>query len=156
MGHIRLRKIVRRVLAVAGTILGACTAAPASGGEAKYIQTGCEISESYFAYIITTAESQAGKANARKYSVEFNPERLIVRFPPAHYTLTWEDTSIVVAYRGDNSDRATLSLGSYGSSTNLRTRGIGEIRRDCWRQVKAYIERNVHRPVHIIETVSGL
>jgi hypothetical protein len=152
-----MRKIVSGILAVAAAIvLGVYGIRSAAGAEAKYVQSGCEISESYFAYIILTAESQAGNPKARKYSVEFNPERVIVRFPPAHYTLKWEQTTIVIAYRGGNSDAATLSLGSYGFSTTGGTRAIGEIRGDCWMKVKGYIGRNVHVPVHIIETVSGL
>jgi len=151
-----MRKIVSGILAVAAALPGACGIRSAAGSEAKYVQSGCEISETYFAYIILTAESQAGNSKARKYSVEFNPDRVIVRFPPAHYTLKWEDTAIVVAYRGDSSDAATLSLRDYGFSTTGHTREIGEIRRDCWMKVKSYIERNVHVPVHIIETVSGL
>ena len=152
-----MRKMVGGLLAVAtAAAFGADGIRSVAGSEAKYVQSGCEISETYFAYIILTAESQAGNPKARKYSVEFNPERVIVRFPPAHYTLKWEDTVIVVAYRGDNSDAATLSLRNYGFSTAGRTREIGEIRRDCWMKVKAYIDRNVHVPVHIIETVSGL
>jgi hypothetical protein len=49
-----------------------------------------------------------------------------------------------------------LSLRKYGFSSERRTREIGEIRRDCWLQVKGYIQRNVHTPCHIVETVAGV
>jgi hypothetical protein len=117
-----MRRIVGGILAVAApTMVCGHIIASALGSEPKYIQSGCEISESYFAYIYMTAESEAGKPNARKYSVEFNPERLIVRFRPAYYALKWEDTTIVVEYRGENSDEAMLSLRNYGFSTSVRT-----------------------------------
>ena len=144
-----MRKIVATILAVA--VIGS-----ASGREAKYVQSGCEISESYFAYISMTAEAEIGKPNARKYSVEFNPERLIVRFRPAYYALKWDQTDIVVAYRSANSDEATLGLRNAGFSESGRMRVIGEIRRDCWEKVRGYISRHVQGPVHIVETVAGI
>jgi hypothetical protein len=49
-----------------------------------------------------------------------------------------------------------LSLRNYGFSTSVRTRVIGEVRRDCWEKVKGYIRRNVRAPVHITETTSGV
>jgi hypothetical protein len=156
-GLIRMRKIAGGILAVAAaSLLGADAMGDAVAGEAKYIQTGCEISETYFAYIILTSESDNGKPNARKYSVEFNPEHLIVRFGRAYYRLNWQDTTVTVEYRSENSDDALLSLRNNGFSVTGQTRAIGEIRRDCWLKVKAYIQRNVHTPVHIIETVGGV
>ena len=148
-----MRNIAGGVLGVAAAVL-ACTLASAFGREANYVQTGCEISESYFAYIYMVPESDLGNPNARKYSVEFNPERILVRFRPAYYALKWDETAVVVEFRG-NSDQAVLSFRKYGFSANTRPRVIGEIRRDCWERVKGYIGRNVHAPVHIVETVSG-
>ena len=151
-----MRNTVGGILTIAAALVfGAYGIRSAAGSEAKYVQSGCEISETFFAYIILTAESQANNPKAPKYSVEFNPDHVIVRFGRAYYRLNWEDTAIVVAYRGDNSDAAILSLRNYGFSAMARTREIGEVRRDCWTKVKAYIGRNVHVPVHIIETVGG-
>jgi hypothetical protein len=152
-----MRNIVRGILAVAAaTVHGADSIDSALAAETKYVQTGCEISETYFAYIILTAESQATNPKAPKYSVEFNPEHLIVRFARAYYRLDWEDTILTVEYRSKNSDDGLLSLRSDRFPVTARTRVIGEIRRDCWTKVKGYIDRNVHLPVHIIEAVSGL
>jgi hypothetical protein len=152
-----MRNIVRGILAVvAAAVVGADSIHSALAGEARYVQTGCEISEAYFAYIILTAESQAENPKAPKYSVEFNPEHLIVRFARAYYRLDWEDTIVTVEYRSQNSDDGLLSLRSDRFPVTARTRLIGEIKRDCWTKVKGYIERNVHLPLHIIETVSGL
>ena len=150
-----MRNIAGGVLGVAAAVL-ASTLASAVGREANYVQTGCEISESYFAYIYMVPESEVGNPKARKYSVEFNPERVLVRFRPAYYALKWDETVVAVEYRGANSDEAILSFRKYGFSTNTRPRVIGEIRRDCWERVKGYISRNVHIPVHIVETVSGV
>ena len=147
-----MRNIAGGVLAVAAVLV--CLSA--SAREPNYVQTGCEISESYFAYIYMVPEADVGNPKARKYSVEFNPERILVRFRPAYYALKWEETAVTVEYRGENSDDAVLSFRKYGFSTNTRPRVIGEIRRDCWERVKGYISRNVHTPVHIVETVSGV
>jgi hypothetical protein len=156
-GLMRMRRIAGGVLAVAAaTVLGADAVGPALAEEPRYVQTGCEISEAYFAYIYLIPESERGKPNARKYSVEFNPEHLIVRFARAYYRLNWQDTTVTIEYRSENSDDALLSLRNNGFSVAGRTRAIGEIRRDCWAKVKAYIQRNVHTPVHIVETVAGV
>ena len=149
-----MRNIAGGVLVVAAAIT--CMIASAVAREVNYVQTGCEISESYFAYIYMVPESDLGNPKARKYSVEFNPERVLVRFRPAYYALKWDETVVAVEYRGANSDEAILSFRKYGFSTNTRPRVIGEIRRDCWERVKGYISRNVHIPVHIVETVSGV
>ena len=152
-----MRKVAGGILAVAAaTLLGADAMGVAVAAEAKYVQTGCEISEAYFAYVYLVAEADQGKPNARKYSVEFNPEHLIVRFARAYYRLNWPDTTVIVEYRTENSDEASLSLRNNGFSVSGRTREIGEIRRDCWLKVKGYIHRNVHMPVHIVETVAGV
>jgi hypothetical protein len=148
-----MRKLVGGILTV---LVGALLGAYAFGREAKYVQSGCEISETYFAYVYMVSEADAGKPNARKYSVEFNPERLIVRFPPAYYALKWEETTVLVEYRSEKSDEALLSLRNDGFPVTARTRPIGEIRRDCWEKVKGYIQRNVRTPVHIVETVAGV
>jgi hypothetical protein len=150
-----MRNIASGVLAVAAAVT-VWTFAPAGGRETNYVQIGCEVSESYFAYIYMVPESDIGKPNARKYSVEFNPERILVRFRPAYYALKWDETTVSIEYRGDNSDDAILSFRKYGFSADTRPRVIGQIRRDCWERVKAYIGRNVHAPVHIVEMVSGV
>src|SRR5580765_7419277 len=112
-----MRKIARGILAIAVVALATVlTNVSVFGGEAKYVQSGCEISEAYFAYIILTTESDIGKPNARKYSVEFNPEHLIVRFARAYYRLNWQDTTVTVEYRSENSDGALLSLRNNGFS----------------------------------------
>ena len=150
-----MRKIVSGILAVAAaTVLGADVVESAVADEPKYVQTGCEISEAYFAYIILTAE--AAKPNTPKYSVEFNPEHLLVRFGRAYYRLNWEDTIVTIEYRSANSDNALLSLRNDHFPMTARTRVIGEVQRDCWTKVKGYIERNVHMPLHIVETVGGV
>ncbi len=144
---------VALVFAACAAVAAAYTLESAFAREAKYVQAGCEISEAYFAYIYLTAEADAGKPNARKYSVEFNPEHVIVRFPPAYYALNWQDTTVVLEYSGDV---ATLSLRNPRFPVASRTRPIGEIQRDCWVKVKGYIERNVHVPLHIVETTAGI
>ena len=156
-GLMRMLRMAGGILAVAAaTVLGADAVGSALAEEPRYVQTGCEISEGYFAYIILATESDIGKPNARKYSVEFNPEHVIVRFARAYYRLNWQDTAVTVEYRSENSGDALLSLRSNGFSVAGRTRAIGEIQRDCWTKVKGYIARNVHVPVHIVETVTGV
>lgn len=153
----RMHKNVGGILAVAAaTLLGPDAVTSALAEEPRYVQTGCEISEAYFAYIYLKTEADAGKPNAPKYSVEFNPEHLIVRFARAYYRLNWEDTTVIVEYRSQNSDDASLSLRNSRFQGIARTRAIGEIRRDCWMKVKGYIQRNVHIPTHIVETVAGV
>lgn len=117
------------------------------GPKSDYVQSSCEIDNLHYAYIGMTKVSEVGRPGAPEYSVQFDPDGVLMRFPPSYYSLSWKDVdAIFVEFYGASSTSGLLKIHVRNSIFTSDANGVervGKIHRDCWERVKKYIDEHV-------------
>lgn len=109
------------------------------------MQYACEIVPSKYAFVEMVDSNKIGAAQAPPYNIQFDPEGMVVRFPPNYYGLHWEDAVVALRFDGIVPTTVMMSLKLLENGKVREERPVGRIEASCWKQVTDFINEYVQK-----------
>ena len=132
-------------------VSGLCESRP------DYSQISCEIDRTDdYAVIWFVKDSDRALPHPHRYSINFQPAGVVVRFPPEYFAPQWSNADLIVSFPSTRSQSGVLRLRLHGTIPQSQLFTVGSVQRKCWNDIKKFIQVGIAAKgiaVHVTEIV---